>query len=141
MGEAFLPFIEITSIYDWLNSLIVLYWVHGSGRRPEVFVRRRVDEARKFACVDCWHKVEFKFNSVDYFIQSLWFSEILHDNLRFQVLSPRLLGYATYNKYSLKNLQLKEDITLLRLYKLKEKYYVLTKLIYDFEYWKIQQFQ
>ena len=57
-----------------IYSLLVSVW---NGKRPDTFVRRRVDEFQKLVGVDYWHHVESKLNP-DLLFRGHLFSEILH---------------------------------------------------------------
>ena len=72
-----MPFIELSSIYCWSDAVVVLHSLHGNGKRPDAFVRSRVDEFQKLVGVDYWHHVESKLNP-DLLFRGHLFSEILH---------------------------------------------------------------
>lgn len=84
--RSFLPLIEVSSIHCWSDAMAVLPSLQRNGKRPDTFVRRRVDEFQKLVGVDYWHHVESK-----------------------------LIGDTAYSEFSLKNLKLKEDVTLLNI--------------------------
>ena len=109
----FSSFVSISSIHCWTDSMIVLHWINGNGKKQDVFVRRRIDEVRKLVGVDCWYHVESKLNPADLLSRGLLFSEIKNNELWFKGPSPLLSGDVSYEKFSLKNLVFNESVTLL----------------------------
>ena len=66
-------FIHISSIHCWCDSMIVLHWLNGDGKKQKVSVRRKVEEV----AVDCWYHVKSKLNPADILSRGLRFSELI----------------------------------------------------------------
>ena len=52
-------------IHCWCDSMTVLQWLNGDGKKQEVFVRRRFEEVHKLVDVYFWYNLESKLNLTD----------------------------------------------------------------------------
>ncbi|GFW76139.1 integrase catalytic domain-containing protein [Trichonephila clavipes] len=86
--------LQITAVYFWSDSTIVISWIHRESRELKTFVANRVSKIHQLSSRDQWHHIASEQNPADVLSRGLLPEELRDDSLRWH--GPELLQ-STYS--------------------------------------------
>ncbi|GFX77377.1 uncharacterized protein TNCV_2955751 [Trichonephila clavipes] len=87
--------LQITAVHSWLDSTIVISWIHRESRELKTFVANRVSKIHQLSSRDQGHHIVLEQNPADMLSRGLLPEELRDDSLWWH--SPELLLQSTYS--------------------------------------------
>ncbi|GFW05918.1 integrase catalytic domain-containing protein [Trichonephila clavipes] len=137
--------LQITAVHFWLDSTIVISWIHRESRELKKFVANRVSKIHQLSSCDQWHHIASEQNPADVLSRGLLPEELRDDSLWWH--GPELLQ-STYSTTVIAEPTQRDDFDCeLRVFlhncrsKVKKRGPLTTSEVNDAETWLIKQDQ
>ena len=81
VAQALRPIVNVNSIYCWIDSQIVLWWIYGDTKKFKQFIQNRVIQIRNLVGKEHWQYCPTNLNPSDLASRGIKCSEIASNNL------------------------------------------------------------